>query len=193
MGLTGPSFGPDGATGILPTPHLFLYYGIFFGFGALYFDADDEEGRLGRWWWLLLPAGLFLALPVGIASIVIRPITAIAQVVYTWTMSFGIMGLFRRYLKRENKAVRYMSDASYWLYLTHLPLVLAAGVIVRDWPLPAFVKFALICSAVTGVLLVAYQTMVRYTWIGTMLNGPRTRPAPVAKDSRVSKIGVETS
>ena len=74
MGLNGPSFGPDDSTGILPMPHLLLYYGIFFGFGALYFVSDDEEGRLGRWWWLLLLVGFFLALPIGIALMVIRPI-----------------------------------------------------------------------------------------------------------------------
>jgi len=193
MGLTGPLFGPDASNGILPMPHLLLYYGIFFGFGALYFDSDDEAGRLGRWWWLLLLVGIFLALPIGIATMVFRPITSIAQVVYTWTMSFGIMGLFRKILKRESKTVRYLSDASYWLYLTHLPLILAAQVIVRDWPLPAILKFVLIGSTVTGVLLVVYHTMVRYTWIGTMLNGPRTRPARVARHSQTSPLGLETT
>jgi peptidoglycan/LPS O-acetylase OafA/YrhL len=173
-------------------PHLLLYYGIFFGFGAVYFDSNDEEGRLGGWWWLLLPAGIFLALPLGIVSMVIRPITSFAQVLYAWTISFGIMGLFRRILKQENKIVRYISDASYWLYLTHLPLILAAQIMVRDWPLPAVVKFVLVCSTVTGILLVAYHTMVRYTWIGTMLNGPRTRPASVPQHLRPSRISPET-
>ena len=37
MGLNGPSFGPDDSTGILPMPHVLLYYGIFFGFGSLVF------------------------------------------------------------------------------------------------------------------------------------------------------------
>ena len=59
----------------------------------LYYDADDAEGRLGRWWWLLLPVGLFLALPVGIATMGFRPISTVAQALYAWTMSLGIMGL----------------------------------------------------------------------------------------------------
>ena len=123
----------------------------------------------------------------------IRPITSIAQVVYAWTMSFGIMGLFRRILKRENKTVRYISDAAYWLYLAHLPLILAAQVAVRDWSLPATAKFVLICSSVTGVLLVAYHTMVRYTWIGAMLNGPKTRSGRAAPEVQVTPIILETS
>ena len=159
----------------------------------MYYDANDEDERLRRWWWLLLPCALFLALPVGIATMGYRPITSIAQVVYTWMMCCGVMGLFRRILQRENKSVRYVSDASYWLYLTHLPLILAAQVIVSDWPLPAILKFAMITAVVTGALLVAYQTMVRYTWIGTMLNGRRTRPAPHRQQAQPSTLELETA
>jgi len=53
MGTLFPSFGPDTSVGVLPQPHLLLYYGLFFAFGALYFECDDAPGRLGRWWWLM--------------------------------------------------------------------------------------------------------------------------------------------
>ena len=193
MGLSGPFFGPDESTGILPKPHLLLYYGIFFGFGALYFDADDEEGRLGRRWWLLLPAGLFLALPIGVATIVMPADYLHRAGRLRLDDEFRNHGALPEILKRENKTVRYISDAAYWLYLAHLPLILAAQVAVRDWSLPATAKFVLICSSVTGVLLVAYHTMVRYTWIGAMLNGPKRRPAPVAIHPPASPIGLETT
>ncbi len=35
-GGASPIFGPDTSTGLLPIPHVFAYYAIFFGFGALY-------------------------------------------------------------------------------------------------------------------------------------------------------------
>ena len=38
------------------------------------------------------------------------------------------------------------------------------------------VKFALICVVITGFLLLCYQGFVRYTPLGTLLNGKRTRP-----------------
>ena len=101
MGIDAPSFGPDTSIGIVPLPHLLLYYGIFFGFGALYYDANDDEGRLGRRWWFLLPFALVIALPVGLATLPVRPVTAVAQVVYAWFMSFGTMGLFRRVLRES--------------------------------------------------------------------------------------------
>ena len=47
-GGTSPIFGPDTSTGLLPIPHVFAYYAIFFGFGAAYFGFDDRSGRVGE-------------------------------------------------------------------------------------------------------------------------------------------------
>lgn len=180
MGVAGPFFGPDTSIGLLPMPHLLLYYGIFFGFGALYYDANDDEGKLGRRWWALLPLAFFLALPMGMIPLLPRPVAALGQVLYAWMMSFGMMGLFRRVLKRERPWIRYMSDSAYWLYLAHVPLVIAAQAIVAPWPVASFVKFTLVCVVVTAILLLSYQLFVRYTWIGLVLNGRRTRKPRVA-------------
>jgi hypothetical protein len=198
MGMIRPVFGADLSEGILPMPHVLAFYAVFFGFGALYFDRDDDSGRVGRWWWLSLPLGLLIIYPLGLEfslgvfgfrdaiapSNLHRPIAALLQVTYAWMMTFGLMGLFRRLLTRENHTVRYISDSSYWLYLAHLPLM--------DWPLPAMVKFTLICGVVTVFLLITYQTLVRYRWLGRFLNGPRQRPEriqPVRAQSQVSTTG----
>lgn len=191
MAIGQPSFGPDTSSGFVPAPHLLLHYGIFFGLGALYYCTGDDERRLGRWWWLILPSALVLILPAGLFSMGQRPSTDVAQVAYAWAMSFGMIGLFRKVLTRERAWVRYLSDASYWLYLTHLPLVIMAQVLVRDWDMSPLVKFLLIITGVTGVLLVAYRAFVRYTWIGRLLNGPRARgaapPAALAEPSLYSQ------
>ena len=92
-------------------------------------------------------------------------------------MAFACMGLFRRLCARENSIIRYLSDSSYWLYLAHVPLVIGAQLMVRDWPLPSALKFGLVLVAVTGLLLLVYRVFVRYTWLGRLLNGPRVRPA----------------
>lgn len=181
MGSVMPSFGPDTSIGLIPQPHLLVYYGIFFGFGALYFDSNDNEGRLGRWWFLSLPLAVFVVLPVGIATTFVSPdrfASATAQTVYVWAMTFGMIGLFRKFMSTENRTTRYISDSSYWLYVAHLPLVIWGQGLVRDWPMSPFIKFMLVCGISTGLLLISYQTIVRYTWLGRLLNGPRTRPKP---------------
>ena len=173
MGAAFPHFGPDTSTGILPQPHLLVYYSLFFGFGALYFNVSDTQGVLGRRWWLLLPLGLFIVFPVGLATIGQRPLAMVIQPTYTWIMSIGMMGLFHATLNRPSSLLRYLSDASYWLYLTHLPLVIALQAIVRPWPYPAILKFAVVNFATLFLLLVTYHLCVRYTWIGLVLNGRR--------------------
>ena len=192
MGLEGafPTFGPDTSTGLIPLPHLLLYYALFFGFGVVYFDHDDGGERIGRWWWLTLPVALLVVFPLGmeftygdffgfrddaVGPGVNRFLAVLLQAAYPWLMAFGLIGLFRVLLRQGSYAVRYVSDASYWLYVTHLPLIILAQFVVRDWGLPAVVKFALICVVITGFLLLCYQGFVRYTPLGTLLNGKRTR------------------
>jgi hypothetical protein len=195
MGAGGesPIFGPDTSAGPLPIPHVLAYYAIFFGFGALYLGSDDPSGRDGGRWWLPLAIGLLVVFPLGMAlsegwleargsgfgGLSHRVLSVALQAAYPWLMTFGLMGLFRRYCPVESPAMRYLSDSAYWLYLAHLPLVIASQYAVRDWPVPAVVKFLLIVSVVTAFLLWTYRTLVRYTWLGRFLNGPRVRPERV--------------
>lgn len=193
MGLMYPNFGPDTSPGLLPLPYLLFYYGIFFFFGALYFDCDDQTGRLGRYWRFTLPVALIVIFPIGyefskgglgVADLVPesfhRTIAVIAQVLYAWLMTFGLMGIFRNWFSRESKRMRYVSDSSYWLYVAHLPLVFVLQAVVCDWPLSAVVKCILVSVVCCLLLLASYQLLVRHTPIGTLLNGPRKR---ISKDT----------
>jgi hypothetical protein len=182
MGHTMPVFGPETSSSLLPPWHLLIYYAVFFGFGALYFDSEDESGCLGRRWPVTLPVALLLVYPAGYAATYggpkLRFIAILLQVIYVWLMSAAMMGAFRRFLTRERGWIRHLSDASCWMYLAHLPLVLAAQIVVRDWPLPSGVKFTLICGSVFAMLLVSYEHLVRYSWVGAMLNGRKRRVTP---------------
>ncbi|MFN9718648.1 MAG: acyltransferase family protein [Planctomycetota bacterium] len=175
MGTSFPSFGPDTSTGVIPQPHLLLYYGLFFTFGVLYFCHDDVGARLGRRWWLLLPIALLVVLPVGQITLGQRWLSAALQPMYAWAMSIGMMGLFRATMNRPSSVIRYISDASYWMYVAHLPLVIGLQGILRDWPVSPFGKFLLINVVSIAVLLISYHLLVRYTWIGRVLNGKRER------------------
>lgn len=168
-------FGPDIAFGILPPPHLLTFYGSFYFFGVATFAREGTGTRLGAWWPLLVPLAIFVLFPASLATLANRPTAAIVQPAYAWTMSLGLIGLFHRFCSRPSPVVSWLSDASYWMYLAHLPLVMGGQLIIRDWPLPAVTKFLLLMAAVTAILLASYQWCVRYTLIGTGLNGPRRR------------------
>ena len=180
MGAAYPQFGPDTSAGLLPQPHLLVYYAIFFGFGVWYFACHEGQGNLGQRWWLLLPLGIFVAFPAGLATLGNRPLAAVIQPAYAWLMSIGLIGLFRASLGQPNAAIRYLSDASYWMYLVHLPLIVIGQQLVRTWNWPPVIKFAAINSAAVLLLLVSYQILVRHTWIGWILNGRVRRPETAA-------------
>ena len=71
--------------------------------------------------------------------------------------------------------LRYLSDASYWIYILHIPVVMGLQLAVRNLPGPTELKFAGVLLATVMIGLVTYQIMVRYTFIGAILNGRRRK------------------
>lgn len=110
-----------------------------------------------------------LMAPAGLAKLGM----AFAYTAAGWLWTFGIMGAALRYLNRESPACRYLADASYWIYLTHLPLVFALAAVVAPWSLPWFVKFPMIMGTTLAVLLLPYHYLVRPRALGALLNGRR--------------------
>ncbi|MCA9139173.1 MAG: acyltransferase family protein [Planctomycetales bacterium] len=176
------AYGPDTSVGLLPLPAVLAYYAIFFGYGAIYFGANDQAVAVGKGYWWKLAAAILILFPVGLSmqgpeQTSGRILFAVMQVSFTWVMSFGMLGLFNRFFRPQRLWVRYLSDSSYWLYLAHIPLVLLLQFLVRDWSLPSLLKFGFVCSVTTSVLLFSYQIGVRNTWLGALLNG-RRYPGP---------------
>ena len=171
MSLAG-GYGPDTSLGLLPKPHVLGFYACFFFLGVATFAAEGLDTRLGGRWKLLLPASAVL-LVAGIATLNDRSLATFLQPAYAWTTSLGLIGLFCRLFPHPRPAVSWLADASYWMYLVHVPLVIVAQLLVRQWPLPAGVKFLLILAMVTPLLLASYRWCVRSTVIGSLLNGPR--------------------
>ena len=186
------AFGPDTSTEIVPEWHVLAYYACFFAAGALVFGRRGRGGRplvvmIGRGWPVAVPLAcvvLPLALHVTLHTDRSWTLAAGLQTAYAWLVIIGLLGAFHTALATERRGVRYLSDSTYWLYLAHLPLVIVAQSAIRNWDLPAGVKFVGLTAVVTGVLLVSYQLFVRYTPIGTLLNGRRERPvrAPVGRE-----------
>ena len=185
-----PGFGPDTSAGLLPIPQVLAYYAIFFVFGAVVFVTPEAGERMGAGWWALLPLA-FVLYPAAHAISTMTPwgyelagdeltrrtLSALVQALFCWLMVLGSIGLCRRLVSAERRWLRYLSDSSYWLYLAHLPLVLVGQQLLQPVPLPGLAKFALLLVGSTALLLATYEWGVRYTFIGTRLNGPRTRPA----------------
>jgi peptidoglycan/LPS O-acetylase OafA/YrhL len=76
-----------------------------------------------------------------------RLVGASTAALMLWLLLSGLMGLFIRYLDRPNQIYRYLSDASYSLYLLHLPMVVWVGGLVAGTALPAGIKYLSSSSA----------------------------------------------
>jgi glucans biosynthesis protein C len=98
-----------------------------------------------------------------------------------WTTTFAAIGLALRFLAGFSPSRRYLADASYWLYLIHMPIVMALQVAVSQLDRPWPVKFGAIILVSLPVMLASYHYLVRYGFLGAVLNGRRMRPgAPLA-------------
>ena len=191
------SFGPDTHTGPLPWPPKVFYYCIFFGFGALCYGRETFGVDVGQYWWLSFVVAIpVLLLGVGYLEsrnvqvftqlgqgnlkpvIISHLIASACMALYCWLMIFGCIGFFRQIFSQENKTIRYISDSSYWLYVAHMPLMMLLQGLVAPWGIPSSIKFLLVCGITVGLLLVCYEYFVRYTFIGTFLNGKREREKP---------------
>ena len=157
-------------------------FGTAFAFGFVLHRQIDLIRILERRWALnltlaiaLIMACLFLA---GLTP-QLKPITddpmagAACYALAIWTASFAVIGLALRFLSGFSPARRYIADASYWIYLIHLPIVMALQVAVSriDWFWP--VKFAAILAVAFALLFASYQWMARDNFIGAVLNGRR--------------------
>lgn len=107
----------------------------------------------------------------------IKPFGAACYALASWTATLAVIGLALRFLAGFSATRRYIADASYWLYIIHLPLVVLLQVAVAQlgWPWP--VKFALILAVSLVVMFASYHWLVRFSVIGAVLNGRRARKA----------------
>lgn len=90
-------------------------------------------------------------------------------------LSGGMIGFFLRFFNSESKLWRYVSDASYWIYLVHLGMVVTMEMLFFDTPVPGILRFLLSLFIPVAISFITYHLFVRYTIIGTTLNGVRKR------------------
>ncbi|HKF82595.1 MAG TPA: acyltransferase family protein [Solirubrobacterales bacterium] len=163
--------GGSASNSLIPVPALFAYYSLFFGFGWLLSGQSNLIEELKRGAWLRLAAGVLIAVPafhlfydsgaftgnVGTAGVLtqieaLRLYGLFAVGVVCWLTLFGIWGVLARYIVDESRALRYLADASFWIYLVHIPFLVALQSTLSTTDLAIPVRWGL---AVTGTFALA--------------------------------------
>ncbi|WP_437185887.1 acyltransferase family protein [Planctomicrobium sp. SH668] len=91
---------------------------------------------------------------------------------YNLLMSTGLFGgALMLHLTRIPATVKYLAEASFWIYLFHHPAVAIIQVDLLFSPISPALKFLITTTGGLAICLVTYEFLVRRTWIGRMLNG----------------------
>jgi glucans biosynthesis protein C len=173
---------------LLPGLQAVGYYGLFFGVGWWMHRRIHLLDAIRQWLvpYFIVALAAFVVVGGSLHALesnraaanvtTLKAIALLAAALFSWTMTFAVTGLFLRVANGHRPWVRYLADASYWWYLWHLPIIFIVQVWIADWPLNAWLKLLLILAVNAAILLPSYHAMVRYTWVGRILNGPRERP-----------------
>ncbi|MYJ69245.1 MAG: acyltransferase family protein [Gemmatimonadetes bacterium] len=183
------SWAIDYYAGPLPPPRLLALYGLFFGFGWMLFRRRETVEGFKRPAWVFLAAGILCFFvyrhffEIGCTLVPdrtcggagggnhLRAVVFLAMSM--WFMAYGLIGVFQRYMDGSSRPWRYMADASYWIYVVHVPFVMLLPLLLAGTPLPGLIKLALVSVMAIGLILVTYHYFVRPTFIGKQLNGRR--------------------
>jgi peptidoglycan/LPS O-acetylase OafA/YrhL len=189
---------PTPDKGLIPNPQALVAFGTAFLLGYLVRRQSEALlARIAHHW----AAFTLLALGLGIASLILAGgasipnflvppeqsvVNAALYALAAFASAFAALGLALRFLSGHRPALRYLADASYWIYLVHLPIVMALQVLVYDlaWPWP--VKVIAIVGGTAAVTLATYELFIRHSFMGRWLNGRkvpwrcRAAPGPLA-------------
>lgn len=174
------------SSSIFPKISHLTYYGYFFLLGYLLHRNSHQLSDISRNTWYYLTIGVLLT--IGLYRIVILQhdsyqdgawyflwLLKLAIAFQSTFLAFGMMGFFLRYLNAASPRLKYIADASYWLYLVHLSMVAGLQILFLYTTVPGWMRFWLILVITTIVTLCTYEWFIRYTIIGDILHGPRTR------------------
>ncbi|PHR92919.1 MAG: hypothetical protein COA69_06240 [Robiginitomaculum sp.] len=170
--------------GFLPNTPALIGYGTAFVFGWALHRQPKLIHRFEKPWPLYFIAAIgFTAIcisMIGISSLFETLPMGWKKAGYAasyglaiWCWTFAFIGAALRFLSGYSPVRRYLADSSYWLYLIHLPIIMAAQVFVSQLDMSPYVKYTLIMGVSLPVMLLSYHLLVRYSFIGAVLNGKR--------------------
>lgn len=173
----------DTDASLLPAPRVLVAYFFVFGVGWLLYAERERLPQLAARVWTNLALGSVATVAWVVVVVRIlgggfpgaRAVAVLLCGLATWHLVFGLTGLFLRHAASQSRRRRWLSDASYWIYLVHLPLLVWLAGVLAPWRAPALLKLGAVLAVATPTVLLTYRVLVRPTAIGVLLNGRRYR------------------
>lgn len=126
--VTG-TLGLDTPLGFALDPAVLAYHGAFFAWGwSTHRDPDQPDRRV---WIDLAGAAVLLGLLIEPLQTGATPTHAIvASGLFSVLLVDAALGLCMRYGNRPNNTIRRLSDASFAVYIVHLPIVVLVQILI---------------------------------------------------------------
>jgi peptidoglycan/LPS O-acetylase OafA/YrhL len=194
---TGWVAGGSASNSLIPAPTLFAYYSFFFLFGWLLSGQEGLVERMKRGAWLRLAAGATIAVPafllfydngdftgnVGTAGVLaeideLRFYGLFTVGLVCWLTLFGIWGVLARYVRRESRVLRYLADASFWIYLIHIPFLVALQSSLSTTDLAIPVRWTLTVAGTLALAVGSYALIRASGRLASRRSRSSTRSAP---------------
>ncbi len=157
---------------LLPNPLIILYYSSFYAVGWLLFRSKKLLDSFKSFDWIYLLSGSLLFTFLFFNAVILNYFQmVILKSVITWLLIFGITGIFIRYFSNYSSRAKYISDSSYWIYLTHMEFCYLIPCFIVTWNIASTFKFLIVTIITTIICFTTYHYFVRNTFIGNFLNG----------------------
>jgi len=104
-----------------------------------------------------------------------------AKALSTCSLSLLVFNFYTKFMRFSGPISKYITDASYWIYLIHFPLTIWISAALMNVQIDVYSKFSIVISLTMTVSLITYQLFVRSNRLGVLLNGKR-----VGRSNRVS-------
>lgn len=160
------------------------FFAICYLMGWCLYSRQQVLQTLARDAWLYLVAAL-LCLVLALAAFfnqgeassssyrLLHPLLAFGNGLSVSFFIAALLGLFSRYCNHYNPWTRYFSDAAYWIFLLHQPVLLLLALPLYHWDTLAEIKFLLVSVGTLLLCTLSYHYWVRNTALGVLLNGRR--------------------
>ncbi len=160
---------------------------FFFGFLFVYSGKTFWQTML-KWRWFYLALALSFYLIRWRVYDLMAPGYLMAIESNCWI--FAIFGFGYKYLNKPSRALTYLSQAAYPVYIIHMFVLYAGAALILPLTIPVFVKFLLIV-VVTGIgCFVIYELVIKRIELLRPLFGLKWK-ALLKSDGRLREIKVE--
>jgi len=152
----------------IPTAQSLLVYGFFFFYGWYLQQQPSVMEHLKSQTFRYTLSSFVSIFAYCIALHYSTPNTnnsliSITHAFALFTTLNAIIALFYRFFNAANKILRYISDASFWLYLMHIPVILILEVFFVDHTKSPLIEYVFTMGWTYFIFFMTYELLVKRT------------------------------